>query len=487
MWRAVASRLVRVHWQELRAVRGRAAWRRPITAFVVASLAVSACSGSSAGVVDAPEVVGEPVTAAASPTATTAPTPAPSPTAQPTPTPLPTPTPTVEPLIPADLLVQAIDENFAALDDLGVTYSFQLHTDDMGVIAQRQATERLLPASNQKLVTALGALELLPEDFRFVTEVRLDADRNLFVVGGGDPTLETRHVEAFAEELVEQLAVEATDDGPITIGDVVVDPSYFPPTRSGPGWPARYIPVDVGPMSGLMIDNNQHRGDDAYVSAPDFGNAELIADVLTDAGVEILGNVRVGSVDPSSALVVRRNSAKLPRLVDVMLGRSDNEVAEALVREIGKQFGTEAEIPAGQAVIYQRIFELGLDLGEPVGDGSGLSRDNRLSAQELVDVLVLSRERPFWDTISAGLAGAGVDGTLAARLDGDTTIGNVRAKTGTLDDVRALSGVLTTIDGVEVVFSFLINDIETEQAEDVVEAMDQIIVAYASATLPQLL
>lgn len=62
-------------------------------------------------------------------------------------------------------------------------------------------------------------------------------------------------------------------------------------------------------------------------------------------------------------------------------------------------------------------------------------------------------------------------------------IGNVRAKTGTLFDVVALTGVLTTVDGAEVLFSFVING---EEAEKALPLMDQIIVGYATATVAQL-
>ena len=84
-----------------------------------------------------------------------------------------------------------------------------------------------------------------------------------------------------------------------------------------------------------------------------------------------------------------------------------------------------------------------------------------------------------------GLANAGVGGTLTERLETDTTIDNVRAKTGTLIDVVALSGFFTTVDGASVVFSFIINA-DAEQWDDARDAMDQIIVAHASATLGQL-
>ncbi len=423
---------------------------------------------------------------AATPTAQPTATPRPTPTPTPTPTLTPTSTPTAAPLIPTDLLRDSIEQNFAYLDEQGLQYSYAVHVVGLGYIDERNPDTELLPASNQKLVTAVGALELLPADFRFRTEMRLDQAGNLYVVGGGDPTFKRSHVRAMATQLEQNLAVEVSDGEEATIADVVVDPSYFPPTRAGPGWPDRYIPVDVGPMSGFMIDDNQHRGDGAYLVDPDLGNAELVVRLLGEAGITVTGRPRVGAVEPGAALVAERTSPSLISLVDTILGRSDNQIAEALVRQIGLEHAGEGEIPAGQAVIYERIAELGVDLGAPVGDGSGLSRDNRLSAGELVELLLMAEERPWWATMFNGLADAGDGGTLAERLDTDTTVGNVRAKTGTLADAAALTGILTTVDDAEVLFSFIVNGILDDPGTELTDPIDNVVVALASATVDQL-
>ena len=243
------------------------------------------------------------------------------------------------------------------------------------------------------------------------------------------------------------------------------------------------MPADVGPMSALMIDNNQHRGDDEFVADPDQGNAELIAELLDEAGITVTGSVSVGEVDLAAEVIVEHESSPLRRLVSLILSISDNEVADALVRQIALDHAGTSSILDGKQVIYDRIEELGVDLGRVDGDGSGLSRLNRLSARQLVEVLIMARERPWWTTMKNGLANAGVDGTLRQRLEFSTTIGNVKAKTGTLVDVAALSGYLTTVDGGEVTFSLII---EAEDREEARDALDRIVVALASSTLPQL-
>lgn len=502
-------------------------WRsRSFAALLTVATAAVGCSTSSG--VDIPEILAasaspssvatgssNPVASApASPTATVAEIAA-------TPTPLPTPTPTPEPPLSTEVLRTSIDRSFAALDDLGLQYSFAVFVEGSGYVDERTPHKQLLPASNQKIMTAIGALELLDPAFRFATHLLLDDDDNVFVVGGGDPTLGQGDILAFAAALNARLVARNGTDGIPAINDVVVDPSYFPDTRLGPGWPERYLPVDVGPMSGLMIDDNQHRGDDAYLADPDLGNAQLIAQLFSQAGIEVRGEARVGSPTSSAVDVARQTSPSTGTMVDIILGRSDNEIAEALVRQIGLENVGVGEIDAGKAVIYEHIAGLGLDLGNAGGDGSGLSRFNRLTAHELVEALRLAHGQPWWPTLLNGLSDAGTDGTLAARfgpdaqLDltiGDTDdvaaasddplsnsagltvnvvhevvkpnpVGNVRAKTGTLFDVVALTGILTTVDGAEVLFSFVINGDEADKA---LAVMDQIVVSYASATLGQL-
>ena len=486
--------------------------RHVAAASTVAALVLGACS-STVRDLDAAEVLGR----AEQPTVAVVaiePSPVPTSTATPaaTPTPLPTPTPVPEPLIPTDLIRLAIDDNFAALDELGARYTYSVFVDGVGFIEQRRPVLELRPASNQKVITAFGALELLPVDFRFHTEMRLDGQRRLHVVAGGDPTLTRADVEAMVAQVAAHLATlpPPSDGGrgsvdPLTpdvdtepdpdaeppppsepvleITDLVVDVSYFDGTRTGPGWPERYVPVDVGPMSALMIDNNQHRADDAFLADPDRGNAELIAELLEDAGVTITGDVRLGTARPRAEVVATHQSPSLRTLVSVILSASDNEIADALVRQIARDRVGTSSILDGKQVIHDHLAGLGIDLGPVAGDGSGLSRHNRLSSTELVEVLLLSRERPWWPTMENGLANAGVTGTLRERLEVETTIGNVRAKTGTLVDVAALSGYLTTVDGGSVTFSLIIEAAERDEARD---ALDQIVVALASATLPQL-
>jgi D-alanyl-D-alanine carboxypeptidase/D-alanyl-D-alanine-endopeptidase (penicillin-binding protein 4) len=90
-------------------------------------------------------------------------------------------------------------------------------------------------------------------------------------------------------------------------------------------------------------------------------------------------------------------------------------------------------------------------------DGSGLSRQDYISPNVLVNVLSQMRQSPYWSTWYEALPIAGRDGTLQYRMKGTAAENNVRGKTGTISNVRGMSGYVTTADGEEVVFSFLVN------------------------------
>ena len=90
-------------------------------------------------------------------------------------------------------------------------------------------------------------------------------------------------------------------------------------------------------------------------------------------------------------------------------------------------------------------------------DGSGLSRYNLVAPAFLVALLERESRSPHAQVFAASLPVAGRDGTLASRMRGTPAEGNLRAKTGTLSGVRALSGYFTTAAGEPMVFSILMN------------------------------
>ena len=112
-------------------------------------------------------------------------------------------------------------------------------------------------------------------------------------------------------------------------------------------------------------------------------------------------------------------------------------------------------------------------------DGSGLSRYDYVTADALAGVLAhVERDIRLRGPFEASLPIAGRDGTLAGRMKGTPAEGNARAKTGSMSNVRALSGYVTTADGEPLVFSILANNFDTPP-DQITRTIDAIVVRLA--------
>jgi D-alanyl-D-alanine carboxypeptidase/D-alanyl-D-alanine-endopeptidase (penicillin-binding protein 4) len=139
-----------------------------------------------------------------------------------------------------------------------------------------------------------------------------------------------------------------------------------------------------------------------------------------------------------------------------LLTWSDNQTAELLLKELGYQLSGQGTTDAGAAAVERSLQEEDYDLsGVDVVDGSGLAGDNRTTCRLYHQVLADAGP----DSVLAdGLAVAGRTGTLAETFVGTPAQGRLRAKTGSLNEVRALSGVVRVRDADDLIFSLLVNE-----------------------------
>jgi len=130
--------------------------------------------------------------------------------------------------------------------------------------------------------------------------------------------------------------------------------------------------------------------------------------------------------------------------------------------------------------IKQRLLAWGIPAdGFQIVDGSGLSRRDVISPQALLAVLLRMYDPAGASPWMRSLPVAGVDGTLAARMKGTPGENNVRAKTGTMSNVRSLAGYVNTRDGEPLVFVAMVNNFEGTGAQ-ANAALDAIAVRLAS-------
>jgi D-alanyl-D-alanine carboxypeptidase/D-alanyl-D-alanine-endopeptidase (penicillin-binding protein 4) len=117
--------------------------------------------------------------------------------------------------------------------------------------------------------------------------------------------------------------------------------------------------------------------------------------------------------------------------------------------------------------------------GQQIIDGSGLSRRNALSADALLVILLRMHDATNVSPFMTGLPVAAVDGTLETRMRETPAAGNVRAKTGTMSNIRSMAGYVTTRDGERLAFVVMVNNFEGSSAA-ATQAVDAIAVRLAS-------
>jgi len=199
--------------------------------------------------------------------------------------------------------------------------------------------------------------------------------------------------------------------------------------------------------------------------ATDHPTLHLLAhleEALAAAGVEVTGGVRraaEGEAPARPGWSHTLSSDSLGAAVAEMLKPSDNQMAETILRTVGREVSGEGSAVAGLAVLEETLAGWGIEPGAMLlSDGSGLSRYNRIAPNAMVRLLRSMWRHPEYRVFLDGLPVAAVDGTLRARLSGTPAEANVRAKTGSLASARALSGYLIDGSGETLVFSLMVND-----------------------------
>ncbi len=158
---------------------------------------------------------------------------------------------------------------------------------------------------------------------------------------------------------------------------------------------------------------------------------------------------------------------------------SQNLHAEILLRLLGREKGSAGTAAAGLEVVRGFLAQCGVKPGEAVFyDGSGLSRKNLVTPRALRGLLECAFLQSWFGRFRDTLPVAGVDGSLAGRMKETFAEENVKAKTGSLDHVNALSGYASTRGGDRVAFVILSNNhnLTRDQAEQVIDRIIEAIV-----------
>lgn len=205
--------------------------------------------------------------------------------------------------------------------------------------------------------------------------------------------------------------------------------------------------------------------------------------LLEERGVKVKGKVRVGLAPPKAKPLHIAQSETLDVVLKRLNKHSSNFVAEQLVKVLGAQVkGAPGTTAKGIEVVEEFLeTEVGLARGTYVmKNGSGLNDTNRFSAAQLVKLLRHVHSRfSFSPEYLSSVPVGGKDGTLRFRFEGSEAEGRLRAKTGTLEGVTALSGYVQAASGELFAFSLIANDFRG-RASPVIQRLDAMGVAVAS-------
>jgi len=434
----------------------------------------------------------------------------------------------------------------AILDPLQADRLFQ--SADIGIqvvnaatgeeVYAHRADEAFVPASVMKTLTAAVALQTLGPAYRFTTALLTheDAtiseegvlDHDLYVWGGGDPTLVVEDMWRMARDL--KLAGIDTIDG-----DLVFDNQFFDQDYLIPGWRKKEDmtngPAYFSPVGSLTVNYNTtcivvapgpNPGDPARVQLETFTELiEIDSEVVTGApgsrpwmtierevdwakgtlhftmegsipedeldpwryyrtipdpslhfadvfrrmlksqGVRVKGRNLLGKApEDDMRVVVSHRSESLQALLNTMNKSSSNIIAESVLKAVGAEvYGTPGTTAKGVQVVSDYLVGLGVPADEfTLINGSGLSREIRLRPTHVNAVMLdMLANESLMPEFVASLSVGGQDGTLRRRFSDDEHTGRVRGKTGSVNGVYCLSGIILGGDGERYVFSFFVN------------------------------
>lgn len=361
-------------------------------------------------------------------------------------------------------LAQALTAAIAS-SELDEEVSVAVVATDGETVFDHRADRLRMPASSAKLITAAAVVEALGVDHRLTTEAvahgQVDGrvvDGDLVVVGGGDPALAHPDFEQvlarWPRTRLEDLADRIAADVDRVTGDVVADAHAWPGEPTAAGWPQRYLDRGYARhMSALMVNAGTEiveRGSGTLaipVTDPAAEAAAALLALLEEREVVVDGDAirRDGPVDGVAIATVE--SHPLDVVMAEMLRRSDNVLADGLWRAAGA--AQETGSWSGAARWGQTLLRrAGADTdGVVLADGSGLSRDSRVAAAHLAKLdaaMARGEHAAAWAEL---MGHAGDARHLRRRLAGGDAHDAVRAKTGTLRDVRSLAGHVVGDEG----------------------------------------
>ena len=209
--------------------------------------------------------------------------------------------------------------------------------------------------------------------------------------------------------------------------------------------------------------------------------------VLEMHGIKVRGKPKLGVTPERARLLYAAQSETFDLVLKRMNKYSSNFVAEQLLKTLGAEVKGPPGTTANGVAVAEEFLEreVGIARGSYIlRNGSGLNDTNRFTPRQLAQLLKVMWDRfPLAPEYMSSVGIAGKDGTLRYRFEGSEAVGRLRAKTGTLENVSALSGYVQSVGGERFAFSVIVND-HTGRTAPVVQGIDAIGAAVAAVGAP---
>ncbi len=364
---------------------------------------------------------------------------------------------------------------------------------------------------------------------------------NVYLRGDGDPALSGRYMTGGPEAPMNFLADQLVARGVRRItGQVIGDATAFDDQKIPAGWLTRYLQSGYAArVSGLSlnenliwvtVDRNGARLEPATSAIPLTSNVRTVAgsgarltvrrssggtisvsgtiganstprryvyvvedpapfatgalhSALVAKGITVDGGIRLGRTPANAPKLASLQSPTLDRIVAAMNRESINHFAELLLRNAarGRDRNVQGTAENGQALLRQ-VFASKVKadtLSLQVADGSGLSTLDRITPRAMTQMLGYAHSAEWGPWFHASLPVAGESKLMRRRMRGGQAQGNLHAKTGTTNDVVALGGYVTAVNGEVIAFTFIYNGPDRGSARSMIDVMGQTLANFA--------
>lgn len=265
---------------------------------------------------------------------------------------------------------------------------------------------------------------------------------------------------------------------------------------TGPAGTKREIKVfkkldqDILEISGTFSADDKGYSGMVTVAQPAELFVEVLRGLLLKKGIAVTGQNRVSNgvnvaVENNQTAapkieIARLESLPLSIIAAKTMKPSQNLYTETILWTLGEEIGDKTDpkktsAERGLAVVQKFLSDAGIAPDSIIQwDGSGLSRHDLVTPSSVVQLYAYMAKSRYANVWREALTVGGVDGTLRNRFKGTSAENNVRGKTGTIDQVSALSGYLTTAAGEKLIFSVIINAVNDSKLRN--RTIDDIVV-----------